>query len=62
MASSMGVLRWSPDTFWSATFYEFTAAMKGYLAAKGVKGDDSAMDRNDFLDMKDEARRNGKEV
>ncbi len=26
---ALGVLNWTPDTFWSATWREFRAAMKG---------------------------------
>ena len=36
MSSALGVLKWSPDSFWAATFYEYTAAMKGHLAENGV--------------------------
>lgn len=36
MSSAMGVLRWPPETFWKATMYEYTAAMKGYLVSKGI--------------------------
>ncbi len=31
--------------------YEYTAAMKGYLMAKGVKAG-SGMSRNEFLELK----------
>lgn len=36
MASVLGILKWSPKTFWQATFYEYTAAMKGHLISSGV--------------------------
>ena len=36
MASALGVLKWSPAVFWKATFYEYTAAMKGHLLSSGV--------------------------
>lgn len=36
MSSAMGVLGWTPDTFWKATFYDFTAAMKGHLISSGA--------------------------
>lgn len=36
MASALGVLKWQPQVFWDATFYEYTAAMKGHLASQGV--------------------------
>ncbi|MHC2315147.1 hypothetical protein ACVIHC_002193 [Bradyrhizobium diazoefficiens] len=51
LASALGVLGWSPDTFWKATSYEYTAAMKGHLLAKGVNLE-GGMTRNEFLALK----------
>jgi hypothetical protein len=51
MASALGVLRWSPDTFWSATMFEYTTAMKGYLLAKGAKLE-GGYTRDEFLKLK----------
>jgi len=36
MCTALGVLKWSPETYRSATFYEYTAAMKGHLISSGV--------------------------
>jgi hypothetical protein len=36
MSSAIGMLRWSPETFWRATMFEYTAGMKGHMAANGV--------------------------
>ena len=47
----MGVLHWSPETTWAATFFEFTLAMKAHLASKGVKAEDG-MTRDEFLSLK----------
>ena len=57
MASALGILKWSPDGFWSATFYEYTAAMKGHLVSQGVDPS-PPVTRNEFLAMKakEEAR------
>lgn len=51
MTSALGLLRWTPDTFWRATVYEYSAAMKGYLASKGVKTD-AGMSREEFLSLR----------
>jgi len=37
MASALGALRWSPETFWKSTMNEWKYAMKGYIASKGGK-------------------------
>lgn len=50
MSSSMGILRWSPAEFWAASFFEYSCAMKGYLASKGVKSDNEPYTRNEFLE------------
>lgn len=34
MALALGVLRWSPDTFWRATPREFAAALEGLLGRR----------------------------
>lgn len=53
MASAMGILKWSPNVFWDATFYEYTAAMKGHLISQGVSTKEP-MTRDEFLDLKAE--------
>lgn len=57
MSSAMGTLKWTPDVFWRATFYEYTAAMKGHLASLGVDVE-PPVTRDEFLSMKaaEEAR------
>lgn len=57
MSSALGVLKWAPDRFWSATFYEYTAAMKGHLVSQGVDMT-PPMTREEFLSLKaeDEAK------
>jgi hypothetical protein len=50
MSSAMGVLHWTPEAFWGATMFEYTAAMKGYLTSKGVKFE--SMTRDEFLELK----------
>lgn len=57
MSSALGVLRWTPETFWKATVFEFTSALKGYLGAKGVDFN-PPMDRNDFLALKAQVEAN----
>jgi hypothetical protein len=37
MSSAIGILKWSPEVFWKATMFEYTAAMKGHLISQGVK-------------------------
>ncbi|MBZ9975477.1 phage tail assembly chaperone [Mesorhizobium sp. BR-1-1-10] len=53
MSSALGVLKWTPNMFWGAGFYEYTAAMKGHLISQGIDLK-PAMTREDFLDLKDE--------
>jgi hypothetical protein len=53
MASAMGILKWPPDTFRRATFYEYTAAMKGHLISTGAKIVEP-LSRDEFLDLVDE--------
>ena len=57
MGSALGVLKWPPAQFWQATFYEYTAAMKGHLVSQGVDLT-PPMTRDEFLTLKaeDEAR------
>lgn len=55
MSSAMGLLGWSPSDCRSATFMEFTAAMKGYLISKGVEAE-APMTRNEYLDLLDNDR------
>lgn len=59
MASALGVLNWSPDVFWKATVYEYTVAMKGYMAVNGITTTPQ-MTRNDFLDLKAQISANEK--
>lgn len=49
------MLRWTPDQFWRATVFEYTAAMKGHLLSKGVKVG-QVVSRDEFLDMVDEVK------
>jgi hypothetical protein len=51
MSSAMGILRWTPETFWRATMYEYTAAMKGHLVAKGVKFSEPSMTREEVAEL-----------
>lgn len=37
MKLALGVLRWTPDTFWRSTFSEFFSAVNGYSEARGGK-------------------------
>ncbi len=50
MASALGVLKWPPNMFWAATFYEYTAAMQGHLISQGV-APKQGMSRDEFLDL-----------
>jgi hypothetical protein len=63
MSSALGILKWTPDQFWKATFYEYTAAMKGHLTSQGVSLE-PPIDRDEFLAMKaeDEARERNKRL
>lgn len=63
MSSAMGILKWTPNVFWAATFFEYTAAMKGHLASQGVDLT-PPMTRNEFLSLKaeDEARQKTKRM
>lgn len=63
MSSAMGILKWPPNVFWAATFYEYTAAMKGHLVSQGVDLT-PAMSREEFLTLKaeDEARQKTNEM
>lgn len=56
MSSALGVLHWTPDTFWGASYYEYTCAMAGYLASKGVKNQNERMTRDEFLNLKDQSK------
>lgn len=53
MSSTLGLLKWTPDVFWNATFYEYTAAMKGHLASTGVSQSDPVT-RDEYLTAKAE--------
>jgi hypothetical protein len=59
MQSALGVLKWTPDVFWNATFYEYTAAMVGHLQSQGIKVHDEGMTRDDFLNLKAQAKAKG---
>lgn len=51
MSSALGLLGWTPDGFWRATVYEYSAAMRGYYASKGVDTE-GGVTRNEFLALK----------
>lgn len=36
MTFALGVLRWSPETFWASTFYEVSCAYMGHLIEQGA--------------------------
>lgn len=36
MEFALGVLKWSPDRFWKATFYEISCAYVGHSRAEGT--------------------------
>jgi hypothetical protein len=57
MCSALGVLKWPPPVFWNATFFDYTAAMKGHLISQGADSE-PGMSREEFLTLKaeDEAR------
>lgn len=38
MKFALGVLHWSPDTFWNATFYEVSCAYTGHCEVNRVEG------------------------
>lgn len=59
MSSAMGILCWEPNSFWGATVYEYTSAMKGYLVSKGVNSVEP-MDRNEYLALKRQDENNRK--
>lgn len=63
MSSAMGILKWPPEMFWKASFYEYTAAMKGHLVSQGVNLN-PPMSRDEFLTMKaeDEVRESNKRM
>lgn len=56
MTVALGVLRWTPETFWNSTFYEFSCAYVGYCMAEGIgpyrsqPGFDSAVEVDRFLE------------
>lgn len=56
MSSGMGVLGWTPEDFWNASYFEYTCAMAGHLASKGVKNQNEAMTRDEFLNLKDQSK------
>lgn len=51
LAASMG---WKPSDFWESTFYDFCVFLDGHMASNGVE---KAMSRNDFLELKWQARK-----
>lgn len=53
MSSALGILKWSPPTFWNATFYEFTAAMRGHFVSAGVDMT-PPVSRDEYLTLKAE--------
>lgn len=44
METAMGVLGWTPRTFWEASPLEFRAAYRGKLRSLGVNPDDKKSD------------------
>lgn len=50
----MGILHWSPDDFWNATFPELNAAIDGWKAANGANQEKEApaVTMDDFERMK----------
>ena len=63
MSSALGILKWTPQEFWNATFYEYTAAMKGHLVSQGVDLT-PPVTREEYLTMKaeDDARQRNKRM
>jgi len=59
MKAALGVLRWTPDVFWKATFYEYTAAMAGHLQSQGLLKHSDTMTRDEFLELKAQAKAKG---
>jgi hypothetical protein len=59
MQSALGVLKWTPQVFWQSTFYEYTAAMLGHLQSQGIKVHDEGMTRDEYLDLKAQAKARG---
>ena len=57
MSSALGVLMWSPETFWGASYYELSAAMAGHLASKGIRTQNERMTRDEFLNLKEQSKR-----
>lgn len=57
MSTALGILKWPPDVFWNAVFYEYTAAMKGHLESTGVDMSEPVT-RDEYLTAKaaEEAR------
>lgn len=51
LSSALGILGWSPEVFWKATSYDYTAAMRGYAAAQGADLE-GPMTRDEFLSLK----------
>lgn len=47
---------WTPETFWAASYYEYSCAMNGYLASKGIKGDNNPVSRDEYLDALDQTK------
>lgn len=48
MSLALGVLKWTPETFWAATLVEFDAAMLGHMESLGVDPDDGPPSQDDL--------------
>lgn len=55
MEFALGVLMWSPQTFWNSTFPEWWAAVKGYRRANGTMNstDDVGMTMQELDEMQE---------
>jgi uncharacterized phage protein (TIGR02216 family) len=51
MEIALGVLGWSPETFWKATMHEFIAALDGRRKSM-EKPVDQSMTRDEYNEMK----------
>ena len=54
MEFALGVLNWTPETFWKSTHHELMTANRGYIKANKVPDkNDGAMTRDEFEEMKE---------
>lgn len=56
LASALSVLKWTPETFWRSTVYEFGLAVKGQQRLQGGKAVEP-LTREEYLDLMAEANR-----